>query len=494
MTIYLKQKLHESLLHIDNINDIVDMLSQRYKLSEKSQKKCRNMIQKNIKHIYNNIDRYPSDMDELNYAVGFINDMAIEEFRDYLRSKYPHIIEKEEAVSNPIKMIRVITEKEKDAIIRQDIKRNHKPEPIRISPILLAQLIEYIQVQEKPNKKSDNAITYDKILDADDVSRLLNATITQHNQYRQNECTIFDVDTEISNSDQLINAERKIGELSTLKQKYEKENDLERMAKCSTAMKTILNNIVAYRKVISQRLKETISEGSSTAENSICTESPAAEDEGIFDLVIDPRDDYTNLTKINIDLNHDKKVIDIHLLEYQILSNPNNITRFCNTLNIFYDDDIISVEVAPGKYSIQDLLSSIQARLQPIKIYLNEDNLVEMKGEPDVDFELMTDNSPLLSVLGFTDNQEAYQDESIYTANKKYDLDSTSVSLSLSGSSSDPITLEMDTYVVLQEPLELKKVSAPIYMDHIKLNLMNQLNHCYDFMEPINIKLQVNYE
>ncbi|MEM0354076.1 MAG: hypothetical protein QXW79_00705 [Thermoplasmata archaeon] len=86
-----KQILCNELLSKKNIDYLVGMILQNFKISKKAIPKCINIITTNLSKYLHHIDRFPENIDEVIQALCFLNKKCFEDFANYLSNKYPNV-------------------------------------------------------------------------------------------------------------------------------------------------------------------------------------------------------------------------------------------------------------------------------------------------------------------------------------------------------------------------------------------------------------------
>ena len=539
----LKNTLLDIILSDPNINMIVSNVMSEFKLSQKSYNKCKKIIITEMINLCERVHEYPKDNYELDYAVSYLNMLCYDFFREYIGKKYPHRMpqkltqEQKQDQSQLIKPIMIIDESEKNRLLNME-NNNWSTYMNMETPISSSILLQLFAMSKSAQKitKCENPIIFDRILSENEVNLLLRKEAMIDNSCENNideikfeskkepmidncennineikfeskkepiidnsydnnidEIDITNEDLDNLDNTKLLLLEDKIKNLNQKKNMYIKSNNYEKIIETKKEINRILKSILKYREKISQEKTKSIIvpiEKKSGIEHNIDVKLFP----NILDLEIDPRDDYMNLTRIEIDVNNKKKISEILLHSYHVIYNDNNITRFNNYFSIYHNDKISKIIVPPGKYKINDIFNEIMKHVSFLELTVLKSNVVQIKNINKENFELIIENSPLLHVLGFTGNQDDYRDEYIYDGIVEPNISANdSVYFGIRGSSVDPIKLDFNVAKKIDNPIVLKKISEGMYIKNICLNLLNIINQPYDFLEPIYIKLEIKY-
>ena len=217
-----------------------------------------------------------------------------------------------------------------------------------------------------------------------------------------------------------------------------KSNDLETIGKIDEEIKQIKESVYSYK----QNFEKTIKENSK--HTNIMQRST---DDGILDLEIDPRKNYLDLKNIIVKPKTDDKITEITLIKYFMPYNENNITKFNNKFNIYFNNKLWRNTIPPSKYDIDTLLSYIKSQATFLDFSV-DDGYITIKHNMNIKFDLMIDNDSIFTLLGFGDNANACKDNLFYTGKSRYNIASNDkIYFSLAGTPMDPILLEFDKVV-----------------------------------------------
>lgn len=301
-------------------------------------------------------------------------------------------------------------------------------------------------------------------------------------------------DLENLNNESLILVEKRIKELVSLKNKYLKENNKKMIKQIDKEKTNILNAVLAHKQKIKKEAKENENKiNGITLSN---TKDPNGQDNiECLNLQFDPTNDFNDLKNIAIGFKSDNKIKEISLVSYYLPFNANNITRFNNKFIVYFNNKLNKIIVPAGKYDIHVLIDAIKNQATFLDFSINEKNkLITIKNTMGMKFDLIIDMDTLFPMLGFSGKQDNYKDKLFYEASQPYNLDiNQTVSLSLSGSTKDPVSLEFDKEISLAQPIILKKVTRGISMKQMLLKLTNGIGQYYDFIMPFKMCFKITY-
>lgn len=536
MTDY-KSILRYYLLSKKNVDFIVNKLMTNFKISYSAISKCTKIVIDNLTNYLENIDRFPENNEELIDAINFLNKKCYEDFFLYLTKKYPNteilrypngsfdiplsLTQDDANTKEEYEEIIILNEKEKNALIDKfqlcngGNNRNvfcdflsflSNPDIFTIvcnmisktntnEIVIIDEILDHDQVQKMLSYYKNNNISLKSGIDENNKDNKISQkesirdvcpledkiegqnNITKKKDIESQDLKTSKIDLANLNNEMLPLIKERIDELLILKNKFQKENDFEMVNKIDNEKKEIMDAIIKYKEKM---------------ENPSGNRFEKEKNTEYLDLRIDPTKDYNDLKNITIEFKSDNRVKEIFLIDYYIPANCNNITRFNNQFNVYFDGNLYRIIVPPGKYDIITLLDYLKNQVNFLDFQVDEGNLVTIKSTSDTNFDLITDGDTIFPVLGFVDRTDNYKGKTIYTSKTMYDLDcNEKVFFSLSGTTIDPFPLEFDKHISVNKCL--KKSSAGIAMKRLVLKFTNRLNQYYDLMVPFNICLKIVY-
>ena len=496
----LRYTLKKYVLSDENIDNLVDEMVATFNLGDRSVAKCRKLITGYLTNSFNMVDRYPDTDEECSYALQYLNNVCREQFSDYIVSKYPTNCSKQLLTHPQIEHVTILSSYERNKLLELDgieiPPERKKFVPMEIKPAtLLHFMTKYGKVTRDIHRLPRN---YAMILTEDQMKEMYYSD--QSSNKCVDGCNIMndidisddldpdiDIDLENLNKNTLIAAANKIRQLAGDRKKYLENGDTIMSKKIKKTIDKIASAISRHREKIVNDIRDI------DHKKKIDTpKSPRSvkQDGDILDIYIDPSTNHELLKDIVVDIETNDKIRGIVLTEYFAPKTNNNINRFNNFFSIFVGDDMIKIFVEPGKYSIEKLLESINNDKNCLRMEIVDNDKIKVSA--DDEFELITNDSPLLELLGFTENQIEYQDEKSYVSTEKYCIDTCDEAfICISGSSKDPVMLDFDKTVKLEEPVYLKSMTSGTVLKKICVNLRNKLGQIYDFPSPVHVKLEM---
>jgi hypothetical protein len=298
-------------------------------------------------------------------------------------------------------------------------------------------------------------------------------------------------------NEHIVKINQRIKDIVELKNKYvNKPNGISKekiLTDLENEKKQLILLVYEFKKNNDKQIKKN-KEKVENIKNEICEIKPDADNDciGLLDLEIDPTNDHNDLKNILIKLNSDQKISDISLISYYLPFNENNVTRFNGEFAIFLQERTYRTIIPSGLYTIHTLIKYITNQFNFLEFSIDENNIITIKNNINVKFDLMTGDSTIFPLLGFTSKSNSYRNKLSFTGSSKFDTESNKkVFFVLSGTSMDPIELEFDSKVEKETPL--KKSKAGFNMKQIILRFTNSLNQCYDFIMPLKMYLRITY-
>lgn len=584
-----KSVLKEQLLSKTNLDFLVNIILTNFKISNKAVGKCVNIITGNMKKYLNNLAEFPKNNNELIQAIHFLNNKCYDDFTEYLLAKYPdgNILRNNISISDisqptttttnsinyqlplqhipnqiynlndiypltnqeklptvsPYGEIIIITEDEKNELIKKYIKTDNKQNLAHTghtkqlvqevnktdeflsyltNPMVLQMFSTMVnQLNNNQNvviKEKNPSMVFDKILNISQVQSLISKTAketissTSHTEQKsmslldelenniveqtdeifKEEQAEIEIDLNNLTNETLVFVQQKIKELTEEKNRYASEKNFKMAKQIEKERTKIMDAVNAHK----QKIKKQVKENEKKA-NSILLSN--AKDLGkdnvvILNLQFDPLNDYNDLKNIVIGLNPDDKISEISLISYHLPFNPNNVTRFNNKFVVYFNNKINKIIIPPSNYDIKLLLDAIKAQVNFLDFSIGTNNIITIKNTISMKFDLMVGDDTIFPLLGFDGKPELYKDKLCYEASKTYNMEvNQKILFSLFGSTKDPIELEFDKEVKPQKPIILKKVARGISMKQIQIKLTNSLDQCYDFILPFKMCLSVTY-
>lgn len=510
--------LQSHLLSTININLLVNMVLENFRISQKAVSKCENIIRKYLTSYLDKLERYPENNDELIEAIKFLNEKCFDDFSNYLFTKYPSLnLQKKIAQKEPD--IIILTEDEKNELINKYKPNNGitdflsyltNPQVLQMfnmlitpktTPIVIDQILDEAQVQQllgckkqisnvtnrdivKPQTNTQSVEqdgqSDDNISDSESKTPPLN-TISD-------EVIDDDVDSLTTNltKDKLPLIEKKINELISLQQTYLSEKKMVLVNKVKKEKEQLINAVRSYKKDLE---KEAL-ENENKINNIKMTTSKQGDNVEHLNLNLDPCQDHNNLKDIVIKCKADTKITEIMLVDYHLPFNSNNVTRFNNNFMVYFNDRVCKITIPPAKYEIQELLDFIKGEANFLDFSINENNIITISNNMAIKFDLMMEQDSIFPLLGFNGN--SYKDCLSYSGNVEYDMKSNEkVFFCLSGTTMEPILMELDKETTVNKCL--KKSRFGINMKQFTLRFNNTSGQYYDFLKPFRICFKITY-
>jgi len=212
----------------------------------------------------------------------------------------------------------------------------------------------------------------------------------------------------------------------------------------------------------------------------------------ILDLKFDPTNDYNDLRNIIINIKTLNKILDITLVDYYMPYNGNNVTRFNNKFNVYFNDGVKKIIIPPGKYEIDVLLQYIKSQANYLDFSIGDNNTITIKNTMNMKFDLMFEKDTIFPLLGFSGKLDSYRDRLFYSGSSPFDLASNEkVLFSLSGTAMEPMNLEFDKEITANTIL--KKNRNGFSMKQMTLNFVNGSGQNYDFILPFKMCFKITY-
>lgn len=548
-----KINLHEYLISEKNIQFLLENILKNYKIKKTAINKCVDIIKKYIRNNIQKLNQIPKTHDEIMDAIGYINKSSYEDFEKYLKSKYPQLnivpLIKQETVSeSPTNThletqateIIMLSEEEKNQLIMQSQKPKNQMDEILTyltNPTVLkmfATMINQINISSQMVSRYLNPHQcenkYDAILKSEDVEKLIASYQTEKNADKPVENipetipinkkveipiekesmakdVVFDAPLDKNGEiDDEINLEMDLENISTndLPKIREHLQKLQNMKKkyLESGQSVIVSKIVAETSRIGELVKNLNKKYSSTAEKyskkvqsySISNRKMETTDDNVeyLDLSIDPTNDYNDLKNIIIGFKTENKIEDITLVDYFVPKGVNNITRFNNKFSCYFNNQLKTFNIPPGYYEIDILVSYLKDQIGFLDIIIDSKNIITIKNNMNLPFDLMLGDDTIFAVLGFTGKQSNYKNKNSYIGFEPYNINTNSVlKLELSNSAVDPISLTFDSEVSAN--ISLKHSRAGAAMKQMKIILMDALGQQYDFLEKFKMCFRITY-
>lgn len=219
-------------------------------------------------------------------------------------------------------------------------------------------------------------------------------------------------------------------------------------------------------------------------------ESETTDNKCQIDVKITPRS-ADDLKSITFKTNVEKKVKSIQLHKYFIPKNSCNVTNFTNNLTVYYNGEVIKHDLSPGHYSMAQIINSIQSAMPFLTVNVDNDIVTFSSSSK---FDLLAHANSILPMLGFADSNS--MNRLSHRAESPHNLHlNDSVFITLDRSTIDPIELNLDKEMKLDQPIILREPSKPIVIKDITVKLLDKLSHFYDLIgKEIHLHLSVEYE
>jgi hypothetical protein len=456
--------LIKELLSEDNLNFLLENILSIFRIGSKGIPKCKIVVKNFLESYLGNISRFPENNQELIDAIDFLNKKCVDDFEKYLSKKYPNKNIWRNDKKQEIEVVTVITEEEKNELLR---KYNMKTSPILPAP----QLIQLFSILLN-NKKQ---ITIDEILTEEQAKALMNPKETNT------------IDLSNITIDKLPEIEKMLKEIIKKKNEFLQQNNKEMVEKLDSQKDEIINSIQNFKKKLEMQEKE-----SEEKVKSLNVSIKSENNIDILDLNFDPSSDFNDLKNIEIEFKTDNRITDITLLSYSIPFNKNNVTRLNNRFTFYFNDQTTRIFIPPGKYEINTLLEYIKSQANFLDFHVSENNLITIKNNLGISFNLIIEENTIFNILGFTDQEINYREQSFYSASNQFNLNANEkVYFNISGSPYDPIEMEFDKSIVANK--SLKKSNKGFLMKKMILEFRNSLNEYYDFISPFQMCFQITY-
>ena len=498
------QVLKQIILSENNIAYLVEFVRKRVKLSEKSIPKCVKIIKDDLEMITNRLENHPTNNQELEIAIDYLNRLCYNNFITYLISKYPgqnlsrdgsdmqslyitevgHEIENVEDVEEEIE---VIDKNQRDALIKQYGIASNKSNINFSTPEILAIFYQ----MSKLSQKYEVNYEFEDIIEEDEVRRISDANRTVK-QVETPKKSVFNKTIDLTKditSENIKIIEEEMQRITVIKAEFLDNRDFDTAAEIDEYKDALITKIIKFKKEQEEKIK--IAKIESASDNSDTGGLVNDEnDSGIeyLNLVIDPSEDHNNMKNILFKCKAGKKIEELQVIKYYLPKNPNNVTRFNNIFAIYTNEKVVKVTLPTAEYSIEEILEYI-SRETTLK-YSIADKRITLKA--DKPFDIILSDDSIFPLLGFSEDANKYKEKMEYTAARDYhEYNSNSVILYFNGTSIKPITLETDKKV--EEEKVLKKVAYGFILREFKLGFMTQLDGYYDFTQPLNICFKIIY-
>jgi len=538
-----KYVLRQRVLSKDNIQNIVAVLLKNFRLSANASTKCIRVISENMNKYVGNIQNYPRNEDEMNCAIDYLNQLCYDDFVEYLRVRYPGtdlrrnrapLLLDAKAPKSGEENIIVLTAEERNRLLEKERSRSNDLMALLSNP----SMVQVISTLSQDTTK----IVFDEILTQEDVNKLRGVVqkdaselhkLPQEEVHKpQNDVTKvndtedtiweaqvksdvkvksksktksadkpetvnepkslspelpamqtekFDVTKKVT-KETLPLIEKRINELVSLKNSQMEKKDLKMIEKIDEEIKQIKESVYTYKKDFEKTIKEN---------NKYTNIVQKSSDDNILDLEIDPRKNHLDLKNIIVKPKSDEKIIEITLTKYFVPYNENNVTRFNNKFNIYFNNKLWQIVIPPSKYDIDTLLNYIKSQVTFLDFVVAENGCISIKNTMNVNFDLMVGDDTIFVLLGFEDKASAYKDKMSYVGGKKYNMTANEkVFFSLTGTPMDPLLLEFD------KPLDdlnisLRKSRAGINIKQLTLTFTDENGQFYDFLSPFNVCMKI---
>lgn len=295
------------------------------------------------------------------------------------------------------------------------------------------------------------------------------------------------------NSETVLALDIKLKQLLDLKDICLAEGNMDRATEIDGEKTDIINAIVEYRQRI---IKQRASRPEPTTKTAHTWQAGSNTDSTYDDLnlELDPTQDHNDLRNITVGLKLDRSITEIVLMGYRVPFNAHNVTRFNNRFPVYFNGRINRVSVPTGTYTIELLMGAITSQASFLDLTVDGKGFVTVRNTLNLPFDLMIEDGTLYQVLGFTERSDEYKGELTYRGAQPFDLNANRVlTLGMLGSSKDPINLEFDADVTLEEPAVLKRVARGFTQKQITLNLKDKHEQLYDFVQPFQLHIRINY-
>jgi hypothetical protein len=298
------------------------------------------------------------------------------------------------------------------------------------------------------------------------------------------------IDLSNLNNEKLLLIKKRLEELSVLRSKYLNENNHKMIEEINKEKDEILKATIEYKKKMENLVDSKVKIPGQLASSRFEDEKNVE----YLDLQFDPTNDHNDLKNIKIEFKDDNRIKEIILVDYYLPFNENNITRFNNQFNIYFDNKLYRIIIPPGKYNLNTLFSYIKDQVNFLDFIVDDNGIVTIKNIHNSNFDLLTDGDTIFPVLGFIDRSDEYRGRNTYIAKETYDLNcNEKVLFSLSGSTMDPFPLEFNQCVTSNKCLKKSSTSAGVVMKKMILKFTNVLGQYYDFVLPFKMCFKIVY-
>jgi hypothetical protein len=452
--------------------------------------KCITIVTGYLNNYLDNIDRYPENNDELIEAISFLNNKCIEDFHAYLATKFPGANLMKEPPSPTNEMI-IISEQEKNRLINESLQIEKPKLQDDFLSYLTNPMIQDLNQETTCTKRGK----FDKILDRDDVKKLIeNITTKKSDKFIEDmlvDTVIAKPELDLDNldSETIIQMNKRLEEILRQKNILLSQNKLDEVDVLNKEKDKLIQAAKKYKEKFTE-----ISKSNKSKLSQLSTSHEAKNDNSeLLNLEFDPRIDYMDQKKIEIDYKSDKKIVDIILVSYYLPSNPNNITRFNNSFKIYFNERMNYLAIPEGIYEIDLLLEYVVNQLNFLEMSIDDKKRVVISNKIDIAFDLMIDEDSVFKVLGFIDKEQNYKGKKSYVGFVPYNLDiKPSIKFSFSGTTMTPIDLELDKNVEYNK--SIKKYRSGTFIRKFKLDLLNNKGQYYDFIEPFRMCFEIIFD
>ena len=489
-----KHMLCETMLSQSNIDYVMQLVIENYKINNKAISQCKLIITEYIKKLLLALKNYPTNDNELIYAVKYLNEACYNEFIEYLTNKYPNIDIRKNKTKHiePQKMeildnLIILNEQEKNDLIASDQKKSILK---LLNPITIQLFSNII------NSKKKVDVTFDGIYDEEYVNNNFFGVKPDVINQDVNPIIITEVNTntiipelDISKGltvDMLPLVENRISKLVEQKNNYIDEGKLDDINDIDTEKTKLIESVIEYKKTLDKSVKETKNKLNMTIDKKNIDDN--IED---LDLQLDPTNDFNDLKNIIIKSKTDCKIVEINLISYYLPSNNNNVTRLNNKFSVFFNGKVSKILIPTMKYEIETLCNYISNQVTFLDIIINEDKTITITNKMNLKFDLLTDDDTVFSILGFTKKASDLKNAVSYTGDKPYNIETNKVFFSLSGTPMEPMEMTFDENITVNKIL--RKTKNGVSIRQLKLNFMDINEQFYDFIKPFNIRLQITY-
>jgi len=482
-------------------------------------------VRENMNKYVDNIQNYPKNEAEIKCATDYLNKLCYDDFAVYLAKRYPNIdlcrnpqpksdvSSDDKQTSNYPKNMIIITEEEKNKLLKKETMT--KQDELLL---LLANpsILQFFSAKINDNKQ----IVFDKILTKKEVDELKandGTKVKSKKEVNESKKEVDEPKKEVNESkvdkdetknikilepskiesteinmekldalkkvtkETLPMIEKRINELITLKNSHVESNDLEMIGKIDAEIKQIKESVYSYKQNIEKSIKE------NNKHNII---QHTNDDVNVLDLEIDPRKNYLDLKNIIVKPKTDDKITEITLTKYFVPYNENNITRFNNKFNIYFNNKLWRITIPPSKYDMDTLLNYIKSEATFLDFSVDENGYITIKHKMDIKFDLMIDNDSVFTLLGFCEKVSTYKDNLFYTGTSKYNISpNDKIYFSLAGTPMEPLLLEFDK--IVDTNISLRKSRAGINIKQLTLIFLDGNGQYYDLLMPFNVCMKI---